>query len=187
MKDKEHAKGKGHGHKGEETEKPIAGQEAETAESEMAKIQDDLDKARGEAADYLENLQRLKAEFDNFRKRMLREQSEFLNLAAQEVIKGLLPVIDNFERALAHEVEEGHFDDYKNGLQLVYNQLVDSLAKEGLQAEEPVGEHFDPTKHEAMMQVPAEEHPEGTVVSVLEKGYLLKGRVIRPAKVTVAG
>ena len=166
----------------EEIEKQI-----DTAEAEMAQIQDDLDKARVEAADYLENLQRLKAEFDNFRKRMLREQSDFLNLASQEVIKGLLPVIDNFERALAHEIEDGHVDDYKNGLQLVYNQLIDLLAKEGLTSEEPVGEHFDPTKHEAMMQVDSDEHSEGTVVSVLEKGYLLKGRVIRPAKVSVAG
>ena len=166
----------------EEVEKPL-----ETAEAELAQLPEDLDAARGQAADYLDNLQRLKAEFDNFRKRMLREQSDFLNLASQEDIKGLLPVIDNFERALAHEIEDGHLDDYKNGLQLVYNQLIDSLAKEGLTSVEPVGEHFDPTKHEAMMQVQSDEHPEGTVISVMEKGYLLKGRVIRPAKVAVAG
>lgn len=156
-------------------------------EEEATQIQDDLDKARTEAADYLDNLQRLKAEFDNFRKRMLREQSDFLNLATQEIIKEILPVVDNFERALAHDVEDGHLDDYKGGMQLVYNQLIDALAKEGLTSEEPVGEPFDPAKHEAMMQVESEEHPEGTVVAVLDKGYLLKGRVIRPAKVTVAG
>lgn len=156
-------------------------------EVEAEQVQEDLDKARTEAADYLDNLQRLKAEFDNFRKRMLREQSDFLNLAAQDIIKELLPVVDNFERALAHDVEDGHLDDYKGGMQLVYNQLIDALAKEGLTSEEPVGELFDPAKHEAMMQVESEEHPEGTVVAVLDKGYLLKGRVIRPAKVTVAG
>ena len=156
-------------------------------EAEGKQLQEDLDKARSEAADYLDNLQRLKAEFDNFRKRMLREQSEFLSLATQEIIKELLPVVDNFERAMAHEIEDGHLDDYKGGMQLVYNQLVDALAKEGLTSEEPVGEPFDPAKHEAMMQVDSEKYPEGTVVAVLEKGYLLKGRVIRPAKVSVAG
>jgi molecular chaperone GrpE len=163
--------------------------EAELVETEAEgkQLQEDLDKARGEAADYLDNLQRLKAEFDNFRKRMLREQSEFLSLATQEIIKELLPVVDNFERAMAHEIEDGHLEDYKGGMQLVYNQLVDALAKEGLTSEEPVGEPFDPAKHEAMMQVDSEKYPEGTVVSVLEKGYLLKGRVIRPAKVSVAG
>lgn len=156
-------------------------------EAAAEQIQEDLEKARTEAADYLDNLQRLKAEFDNFRKRMLREQSEFLSLATQEIIKELLPVVDNFERALAHAIEDGHLDDYKGGMQLVYNQLVDALAKEGLTSEEPVGELFDPAKHQAMMQVDSDEYPEGTVVSVLEKGYLLKGRVIRPAKVSVAG
>ncbi|MDP1809139.1 MAG: nucleotide exchange factor GrpE [Actinomycetota bacterium] len=162
-------------------------EEPAAVETEGKQLQEDLDKARAEAADYLDNLQRLKAEFDNFRKRMLREQSEFLSLATQEIIKELLPVVDNFGRALAHEIEDGHLDDYKGGMQLVYNQLVDALAKEGLTSEEPVGEPFDPAKHEAMMRVDSDEHPEGTVVAVLEKGYLLKGRVIRPAKVMVAG
>ena len=182
MKDEDHMKDEDEKQPEEEVEEQIGAADAETIQ-----MQEELDKARAEAADYLDNLQRLKAEFDNFRKRMLREQSDFLGLASQEVVKGLLPVVDSFERALAHEVEDGHLDDYKNGLQIVYNQLVDQLAKEGLESEEPVGEHFDPNKHEAMMQVESDEHPEGTVVAVLEKGYLLKGRVIRPAKVTVAG
>lgn len=172
-----------------EKDKPPEEVEGEINADEVAaeQIQDDLEKARAEAAAYLDSLQRLKAEFDNFRKRMVREQTEFLSLATQEIIKELLPVVDNFERALAHKIEDGHLDDYKGGMQLVYNQLVDALAKEGLTSEEPVGEPFDPAKHEAMMQVDSEDHPEGTVVSVLEKGYLLKGRVIRPAKVSVAG
>src|SRR3972149_9850 len=82
--------------------------EITAAEAGVGRLEEALEKARAEAADYLDNLQRLKAEFDNFRKRMLREQSDFLNLASQEVIKGLLPVIDNFERALAHKIEDGH-------------------------------------------------------------------------------
>ena len=185
MKDKDEAKRENEeagGSLEEEIERDIG-----VAEHDLERLQADLDKARAEAADYLDNLKRLKAEFENFRKRMLREQSEFLKLAAEGLITALLPVIDNFERAMAHEIHGGQIDEYKNGMQLVYNQIMDTLAKEGLSAIEPIGEPFDPTSHEAMMKVESKDHPEGTVVSVLEKGYFLKGRVIRPAKVAVAG
>ena len=146
----------------------------------------ELEQARGEAAEYLENLQRLKAEFENFRKRMLREQSEFLKFASQGVIGELLPVVDSFERALDHEVHGDHFDDYKKGMKLVYGQLLEALAKEGLSTVEPVGQPFDPNLHEAVMQEESEEHAEGAVVRVLEKGYILQDRIIRHAKVSVA-
>ena len=152
----------------------------------VEEIKEDLEKAQGEAANYLDNLQRLKAEFDNFRKRMLREQSDFLKLAAQEVIGTLLPVLDNFERALAHEIHGDQIEEYKGGMQMVHKQLEEALSKEGLKSIEPVGEPFDPTKHEALMTIKSDEYPEGTVVKVIEKGYLLKDRVIRPAKVAVA-
>lgn len=193
MKDKDKAKrnqddAQVEGDEGREPGVEEAGQdELETVELRFDQIREDMDKARQEAADYLDSLQRLKAEFDNFRKRMLREQSDFLELAAQGVIASLLPVVDSFERALAHEMHDDHIDEFKNGLQVVYSQLVDVLAKEGLTPLEPVGEAFDPTQHEAMMQVASDDHPEGTVVAVLEKGYALKDRVIRPAKVSVAG
>ncbi len=151
----------------------------------IEEIKEDLEKAQCEAADYLDNLQRLKAEFDNFRKRMLKEQSEFLKLAAQEVIGTLLPVLDSFERALAHEIHGDQIDEYKGGMQMVHKQFEEALSKEGLKALEPVGEPFDPTRHEAMLTMESDEYPEGTVVQVIEKGYLLKDRVIRPAKVAV--
>ena len=160
--------------------------EAEDIAVEAEQIRADLEKTRGEAEEYLDSLQRLKAEFENFRKRTLREQSEFLKLASQGLISELLPVLDNFERALEHEVEGGQSDEYKKGLRLVYGQLLDVLAKEGLSTLEPVGQPFDPNQHEALMQEESDEHPEGTVVRVLEKGYVLKDRIIRPAKVTVA-
>lgn len=149
-------------------------------------IQADLDKARAEAEEYLDSLQRLKAEFENFRKRMVREQSEILKLASQGVIGEILPVMDNFERALDHEIHGDQLDEYKKGLQLVYGQLFDVMAREGLSTLEPVGQPFDPTRHEAVMQEDSDEYSEGTVVRVIEKGYVLKDRIIRPAKVTVA-
>lgn len=157
----------------------------ETA-NEFELIQADLEKVRLEADDYLNDLKRLKAEFDNFRKRMQREQADFLKFAAQEVVVSLLPVVDNFERALAHEINSEQIDEFKNGLQIVYNHLLETLAKQGLTSLEPVGEDFDPNRHEALMQVESDDHPEGKVVQVLEKGYALNDRVIRPAKVMVA-
>lgn len=158
----------------------------DVSEADLEELRADLEKARAEAAEYLDNLKRLKAEFENFRKRMLREQSEFLKFAAQGVIGELLPVIDNFERALDQEDHGDHFDDYKKGMKLVYGQLLEALAKEGLSMVEPVGQPFDPNLHEAVMQEESAEHPEGTVVRVLERGYVLQDRIIRHAKVSVA-
>jgi len=146
----------------------------------------DLARARTEAKEYLDRLQRLQAEFDNFRKRMVREQSEILKLASQGVISEILPVMDSFERALEHEIHGDQFDEYKKGLKIVYGQLYEVMAKEGLSTLEPVGQPFDPTRHEAVMQEESDEYPEDTVVRVVEKGYVLKDRIIRPAKVTVA-
>ena len=162
-------------------------QENETSDQGLERIQKDLEASQSQATDYLDSLQRLKAEFDNFRKRTLREQSEFLKFAAQNVIGTLLPVLDNFERALTHDVDSDQIDEYREGMQLVYTQFTEALAKEGLVAIEPIGEAFDPTRHEAMMTMESADHTEGTVINVVEKGYLLKDRVIRPAKVSVAG
>lgn len=165
---------------------PPAEAGADASRAGLEELQADLEKARGEAAEYLDNLKRLKAEFENFRKRMLREQSEFLKFAAQGVIGELLPVIDNFERALDQENHGDQFDDYKKGMRLVYGQLLEALAKEGLSMVEPVGQPFDPNLHEAVMQEESTEYPEGTVVRVLERGYVLRDRIIKHAKVSVA-
>lgn len=170
----------------EAQEKETLTEEIEQTKKELKQMEKDLEAARTEASEYLDNLKRLKAEFDNFRKRMLKEQSEFLKLAATQIILQLLPVVDNFERALAHKVEPDKLEEYVSGWQLVYNQLVDVLHKEGLKEIEAANIAFDPLKHEAMMQVTTDAVPEGHVVEVLEKGYELKGRVIRPAKVKVA-
>jgi molecular chaperone GrpE len=159
---------------------------SKTEKASLKEIEKDLEKARQEAAEYLDSLQRLKAEFENFRKRMIREQSEFLRLANQRIISDLLPVIDSFDRAMK-VLESGEADEkFHQGIKMVYQQLEDTLAKEGLKEINPEGEEFDPLKHEAMMQVESQEHKENMVVEVLEKGYELKGRVIRPAKVKVA-
>jgi len=139
-----------------------------------------------ERDEYLDHLRRLKAEFENYRKRVQRDHEELRLRAAETVVESLLPVMDNMSRALeaAERHEEGQL---LAGLELVAGQLRGTLEGHGLEeiAVEP-GVLFDPTVHEAIMVQPSPDHPEGTVVQVLERGYLLHGRLLRPAKVIVA-
>ncbi len=149
------------------------------AEEEMARLTAERD-------DYLDHLRRLQAEFENYRKRVRREGEELRLRAGEDVVESLLPVVDNMGRALdaAASHEEGQL---VAGLQLVAGQLNDALAAHGL-AEVPTapGDPFDPTVHEAVMTQPSDDHDEGVVLQVLERGYLLHGRLLRPAKVVVA-
>ena len=129
--------------------------------------------------DYLEDLRRLQAEFDNYRKRMIREQTELTRRAAARLIEKLLPVLDNFERALDHAGES-------EGLVLVHKELMAQLSSEGLEEIASAGEPFDPRLHEA---VESHEDPgvaEPVVTGVYRTGYKLAGRVLRPAMVVVA-
>jgi molecular chaperone GrpE len=135
---------------------------------------------------FVDHLQRLKAEFDNYRKRVQRDEEQLRLRAAEAVVESLLPVMDNMGRALeaAAQHEEGQLIA---GLELVAGQLRATLEGHGLQ-EVPVepGALFDPNIHEAVLAQPSDEHEEGTVTQVLERGYLLHGRLLRPAKVIVA-
>jgi molecular chaperone GrpE len=145
---------------------------------------DDLVALRAERDDYLDRLQRLKAEFDNYRKRAARDQEALVARAHERLVKELLPVVDDLERALvaAEEHEEAKLED---GVRLVHRALRDTLAKEGLVEIETDGT-FDPHVHEALLSQPSEAD-EGSVIEVVQKGYLLGDRVLRPARVVVAG
>lgn len=129
---------------------------------------------------------RLAAEFDNFRKRSARQFTQVIESAQADIYAELLTVIDNFHRAL--EVKNGNadFDSYRKGVELIYAQLTDFLKKNDVEAFDSVGEKFDPNLHDAMMTVPTEELEEGTVVEEFAKGYKLKDRVLRHARVAVA-
>jgi molecular chaperone GrpE len=144
----------------------------------------ELAQARRERDEYLDSLQRLKAEFDNYRKRVARDQQELVARAAERLVKELLPVLDDLERALeaATEHEEAKLEE---GVRLVHRQLADALSKEGL-TEIPTDGRFDPHTQEALLSQPSEEE-EGTVLQVLQKGYMLGARVLRPARVVVSG
>lgn len=139
-----------------------------------------------ERDEYLDHLRRLKAEFDNYRKRVQRDNEQLRLRAAETVVESLLPVMDNLSRALdAGDQHEG--GELVAGLGLVADQLSGTLAGHGLEEiEVEPGTTFDPEYHEAIVTQPSEEYDEGTVTQVLERGYLLHGKLLRPAKVIVA-
>ena len=129
---------------------------------------------------------RSQAEFENFKKRMEREKCEYFKYALERLIKDLLPVFDHLELAIKSAKESRDFDSFSEGVQLIYKQLKDILAKEGLAYECSVGEKFDPCKHEAMMHIESGEHEPNVIIEEHKKGYFLNDRLIRPAMVTVA-
>jgi molecular chaperone GrpE len=160
--------------------------EAEIAEAAAQAIADELAVVTRERDEYLDHLRRLKAEWDNYRKRSQREREEQRLRAAEAVVESLLPVMDNMSRALeaGDKHEEGQV---LAGLSLVADQLRGTLAGHGLEEIEVApGTTFDPEYHEAIVAQPSEEYDEGTVTQVLERGYLLHGTLLRPAKVIVA-
>ena len=144
---------------------------------------DALAAAAKERDEYLEALQRLKAEFDNYRKRVARDQQELAARAHERLVKELVPVLDDLERALeaASEHEEAKLEE---GVRLVHRSLADLLAREGLIEVETDGK-FDPHTQEALLSQPSDEE-EGSVLQVLQKGYSLGERVLRPARVVIS-
>ena len=155
----------------------------ETVAGEAA-VSDPVADLTRERDEYLDALQRLKAEFDNYRKRVAREQVELTTRANERLVGDLLPVLDDLERALeaATAHEEAKLEE---GVSLVHRSLADLLAKEGL-AEIPTDGKFDPHVHEALLSQPSNAE-EGSVIEVVQKGYKLGDKVLRPARVVVAG
>jgi molecular chaperone GrpE len=154
----------------------------QNVEQEEAAVQpeplDELAEARKERDEYLDALQRLKAEFDNYRKRVARNQQELAARAHERLVKELVPILDDLERALAHE------GDLDEGIRLIHRQFSEALAKEGL-TEVPTDGKFDPHTQEALLSQPSEAE-EGDVIQVLQKGYRLGDRVLRPARVVIS-
>ena len=164
----------------EEVSADLVEEEPALAEEELAVLAEELEVVRRERDEYLEALRRLKAEFENARKRQQRERSRILETASERLVMELLPVLDNLDRALEAE------GDIREGVRATRDQLADVLGKEGLLAVASDGQRFDPNVHEAVMGQPSEEHEEGTILETFQRGYLLNGKPIRPAKVVVA-
>lgn len=164
----------------EQTEATEAVPEEPMVEEEPTVSMAELEAVRKERDGYLDTLLRQKADFENARKRLDRERSRVLEAASEKLVRELLPVLDNLDRAL----ESG--GDIRGGVQATREQLADVLANEGLLPISSDGQPFDPNVHEAVMGQPSEEHEEGTIIQTFQKGYLLNGRAVRPAKVVVA-
>jgi molecular chaperone GrpE len=156
------------------------------AEVEEDTIAADLAKARAEAESYLDDLRRLQADFDNYRKRTLREQTARAASASQALVTRLLPVLDNFERAVSAAEQSRDFDGMLKGVEMVLGTLRGVLEGEGLVKIEAEGKPFDPERHEAVIAVEHEGAEPGMVVDIIRAGYELGGKVLRPAMVKVA-
>ncbi|MDF2963985.1 MAG: co-chaperone GrpE [Paenibacillus sp.] len=146
----------------------------------------ELVQLRKESEENYQRFLRAQADFDNFRRRTRQEKEEFAKYASLKVIEQLLPVVDNLERALNAGREGKDYEALLKGVEMISRQLDQTLANEGLQAMEAVGQPFNPEFHQAIMQVESEQYEEGIVVEEIQKGYMLKDKVLRPAMVKVS-
>lgn len=141
---------------------------------------------QAELQELKEKYVRLAADFDNFRKRSLKDREEAHQFGHQNLVKELLPSVDNLERAIAHARASEEAGGLLEGVELVYRELEAALAKHGVVAIDPKGQPFDPALHEAMSQMPDASVPPNTVLEVFQKGYQLRARLLRPARVVVS-
>ena len=150
-------------------------------------LETELDAARLEAAEARQDMLRMQADMENLRKRLVREHEKSRRRTLERFMSDLLPVRDSLERGLeAAEDPAATVEALKEGKQLIMKMLTKAMGDHGLETIDPLGEPFNPEKHEAMTMLPSEEHDENTVIDVLEKGYQLHDRLIRPAKVVVS-
>ncbi len=159
---------------------------AETAVAAEPTLEEQLAAAQAEAAQNLDGWMRVQAEFANARKRMDKQRLEIQQRATADMAAKLLPVVDDFERALETVPEAISADGWFEGIQLVYRKMTNILEGMNVKVIEAVGQPFDPNHHEAIMQEASDEHESGTVTRELQKGYMLGDRVIRPSLVYVA-
>jgi len=165
----------------------VAGAENRDAKADLS---EQIKTLKDEVNRYHDLYLRERAELDNFRKRTTRERSEAVRFASEPLIRDLLPVVDNLERALAH-AEDTQLEDTQlpvlDGVRLVLKSLLEALRRHGVTRVEALGQSFDPNRHEAMAQVESAAHEPNRVVAEHQSGYLLHDRLIRPAMVSVSG
>jgi molecular chaperone GrpE len=171
---------------GETNEEAATGAGADQVNLEGSDSEEQIAALREQVEESNNRLLRLQADYDNFRRRTRQEKEDFAKYASQRLIEMLVPVIDNFERALQAAQVNNDFDSFVKGVDMIFRQFDQVLSSEGLQRMETVGQPFNPEFHQAVMQVESEEHEEGTIVEEMQKGYILKDKVIRPAMVKVS-
>jgi molecular chaperone GrpE len=155
-----------------------ASEAGDESEQKIAELQAKLDETENK-------MLRAQADFDNFKRRSRLDQEAAQKYRAQSLVSEIIPALDNFERALQIEADNDQTKSLLQGMNMVYNQLVQALKNEGVEAINSVGEQFDPHLHQAVMQIEDENYESNSVVEELQKGYKLKDRVIRPAMVKV--
>ncbi len=156
---------------------------ATTVEGQLAAATAERDRLAAEKADLYDRLLRSRAEFENARRRTERERSDFLQFAAMDLVREILPVLDDFERALKVKTTDRH---YAKGVELIYQRLYETLKRMGLEPIETEGKQFDPNQHEAVQRVPTEEAEDQAILGELQRGYNFRGKLLRPAWVRVA-
>jgi molecular chaperone GrpE len=153
------------------------------AADQLDQLQIERDGLRVERDELKELLVRRQAEFDNFRKRTEKERSEYVQYAGTELVREMLPILDDFDRAM--KVEGGN-PEYTKGVQMIHSRMYDTLKKQGLEPIETAGKSFDPHLHQAVERVETKDSPDGTILSEFQRGYNFKGKLLRPSMVKVA-
>jgi molecular chaperone GrpE len=144
-----------------------------------------LEETEKRAAENYDKYVRAVADLDNYKKRAVREKADAIKYGNENLLKDILPLMDNMDRALGHACGSDDFEAFKEGLRMLRDQLLCCLQKHGVEQIDAVGKDFDPNVHEAMLQVESDKHEASQVVDEFERGYLLSGRLLRPAKVSV--
>ena len=144
-----------------------------------------IEEAEKKAAENYDKYLRAVAELDNYRKRAIRDKADAIKYGNENLLRDILPLVDSVDRALEHADTSDDFEAFKKGLKMLHEQLLCCLKKYGVEVIDTAGKDFDPNVHEAMLQVVSDEHETGKVVNEFERGYLLNGRLLRPAKVCV--
>lgn len=171
------------------TEEPELPQgEPADPQTQITALTSERDKLLAEKQELYDRLLRNQAEFENARRRNERERSEFIQYAGMEMVRDILPVLDDFERAVksGESLGDGPAKDYIKGIQLIYQRLVDRLTKLGLEPIQTAGQKFDPNLHQAVERVETSESPDQTILGEFQRGYMFKGRLLRPSMVRVA-
>ncbi|HXS98907.1 MAG TPA: nucleotide exchange factor GrpE [Candidatus Limnocylindrales bacterium] len=162
---------------------PDAANGSADSSAQIAALTEERDRLQKEKAEMQERLLYARAEFDNARRRAERERSDYLQYASMEAVRELLPVLDDFERALKVETADAN---YAKGVELIYNRLAESLRKMGLEPIATEGKTFDPNIHQAIERVHTDEAEDQAILGEFQRGYNFKGKLLRPAMVRVA-
>ena len=160
-----------------------AAAEAAASDEDAAALKAQVESLKAALEEKDNRVKRLQADFENFRRRTSKEREELANVVTQDLLKSMLPILDNFDRAMAAEQKDN--ESFQKGVEMIYTQLHETLKNAGLELIDTAGQKFDPNFHQAVMRVENPDLEDDTIAQELQKGYIVKGRVIRPSMVQV--